>query len=323
MIVCSGEALMDMVPDGDRFDAFLSRPGGCPYNTAIAAARLGARVSFLGRLGTDFLGTRLFDRLAANGVDTTAISRRDQSTTLAFVTRGRDGDARYAFYSEGAADRSFAADDLPARLPPETRFLMIGSISMVQEPIATTIETLAERERGRVLVSFDPNIRPSLIPDRSTYLARFERWASMSAIVKLSSDDLEWLFPDSSTGARIDRLRSLGAALVVATLGREGAIAASTAATASVDAFQVRVADTIGAGDTFHAALLARLDENKVATRAELASLDEGRLEELLHFANAAAALNCTRTGAEPPKKAEVLEFLERETTTAGGRRGL
>lgn len=319
MILCCGEALMDMVPDGERTDAFLARPGGCPYNTAIAAARLGARVAFLGRMGTDFLGTRLYDRLAANGVDTSAIARRDQPTTLAFVTRSREGDARYAFYSEGAADRSFADIDLPARLPPETRFLMVGSISMVQEPIATTVERLAVRERERLLLSFDPNVRPSLIADRSAYLARFERWASMSAIVKTSADDLEWLFPGQALEAGMARMRELGAALVVATLGRDGAVADSGQARSRAAAFPVPVVDTIGAGDTFHAALLAKLEEEGVKTRAELAALDGPRLEELLRFANAAAALNCMHAGTQPPTRAETLRFLEGRATAAKG----
>lgn len=310
MIVCTGEALMDMVPDGEKPDAFLARPGGCPYNTAIAASRLGAKVSFMGRLGTDFFGARLFDRLAANGVDVGSVARRDQGATLAFVSRSPEGDARYAFYSEGAADRSFAPEDLPARLPPEARFLMLGSITMLQEPLASTVESLAARERESLLVSFDPNIRPTLIADRGAYLARFERWTAMSAIVKISSDDLEWLYPGYSFEAGVERLRELGPSLVVATLGREGAVARNARVEARAPAFAVKVADTIGAGDTFHAALLARLDEERVRTRSDLEGLDERTLAGMLRFANAAAAVNCTRTGAEPPSRAETLEFL-------------
>ncbi|MDA8425020.1 MAG: carbohydrate kinase [Treponema sp.] len=312
MIVCTGEALMDMVPDGGKPDAFLARPGGCPFNTAIAAARLGAEVSFLGRLGTDFFGARLYDRLAANGVDVSRVARRDQGATLAFVSRSPEGDARYAFYSQGAADRSFAAEDLPARLPPEARFLMLGSITMLQEPLASTVESLASRERGNLLVSFDPNIRPSLIADRGAYLARFERWTAMSAIVKISSDDLEWLYPGQSAEAGMARLATLGPSLVVATLGREGAVARTARVEARAPAFAVKVADTIGAGDTFHAALLARLDEAGVRTRSDLEGLGQDQLAQMLRFANAAAAVNCTRTGAEPPSAEETRDFLAR-----------
>ena len=310
MIVCSGEALIDMVPAGDRPDAFVARPGGCPYNTAIAASRLGAPVAFLGRLSTDFLGTLLFDRLVANGVEVGLLARSPQAATLAFVSRDREGNARYAFYSEGAADRSFAREDLPARLPSETRFLMVGSISMVQEPVATTVETLARREHERLLVSLDPNIRPSLIADREAYFERFERWASLSALVKVSADDIEWLYPGLSYEHAASRLMRLGASLVVITLGLEGALAVTATTTARAAGHRVRVADTIGAGDTFHAALLAELDAEGVATRSELASMDADRLRALLRFANAAAALNCTKTGAEPPTRKETLRLL-------------
>jgi fructokinase len=318
MIACSGEALIDMVPAGDMPDAFLARPGGCPYNTAIAASRLGARVTFLGRLGTDFLGSMLHDKLVANGVDVGFLTRCAQAATIAFVSRDKEGNARYAFYSEGAADRSFAREDLPARLPPETRFLMLGSISMVQEPIASTIETLAIREKDRLLISLDPNIRPSLISNRDAYLERFEHWVALSALVKMSADDLEWLYPGLSSKHVASRLHQLGATLVVITLGTDGAVAYNPSMTARVAGHKVQVVDTIGAGDTFHAALLAELDAERVATRGDLESMNADRLRLLLQFANAAAALNCTRTGAEPPDREETQQFLDREAGDAG-----
>lgn len=313
MVVCCGEALMDMVPDGGREDAFLARPGGCPYNTAIAAARLGTATRFLGRVGRDFLGEELVARLVENGVDASLIARSDQGATLAFVQRSSSGDARYAFYSEGAADRSFAPGDLPASLGGEARFLMVGSISMIQEPVASTIEALLERERDRVLVSLDPNIRPSLIGDRERYMKRFSRWAAMAAIVKASSEDLEWLFPGLPRSERAAKLLGGSAsstALVVETRGGEGAVARTRRATVAVPAYIVEVADTIGAGDTFHAALLHCLDAMAVSDLDALGDLDEPMLREMLRFAQAAAALDCTRVGAEPPRLGELESFL-------------
>jgi fructokinase len=322
MIVCCGEALMDMVPDGGHGDAFLARPGGCAYNTAIAASRLGSPTRFLGRIGGDFFGETLVGRLAENGVDTSLVARSDQGATLAFVQRGPSGDARYAFYSTGAADRSFDRQDLPASLGGEARFLMVGSISMVQEPAASTIERLVERERDRTLVALDPNIRPSLIADRKAYLKRFLRWVSMASIVKASSEDLEWLFPELPPEGRALRLLagkgsgasggSGGAELVVETRGGGGAVARTRHFEVSAPAFQVEVADTIGAGDTFHAALLHRLDSAKISSREALRELDEASLRDTLVFAQAAAALDCTRTGAEPPGLGELREFLAR-----------
>lgn len=310
MIVCCGEALVDMVPDGERPDAFLAKPGGCPYNTAIAAGRLGTKVSFLGRIGTDFLGTRLYDHLISNGVDVSIVARRDQAATLAFVSRDAQGNARYAFYSEGAADRSFATEDLPPKLPPETRFLMIGSISMVEEPIATTVEALAGREWRNLMVSLDPNIRPGFIRDRAAYIERLERWTALSSIVKTSSDDLEWLYPGLPPEACLDRILARGPVLAIATLGADGVMAKTSAADVFLPSFKVEVADTIGAGDTFHAALLARLDAEGYTNRDALTRLDASGLERMLRFPNAAAAVNCTRTGAEPPTEPETRAFL-------------
>ena len=320
MIVCCGEALMDMVPDGGREDAFLARPGGCAYNTAIAAARLGSPTRFLGRIGKDFFGGTLVGRLADNGVDTSLVARSDEGATLAFVQRGASGDARYAFYSTGAADRSFDRVDLPASLGRDASFLVVGSISMVLEPAASTIEGLIERERDRILVALDPNVRPSLIADRAAYMDRFLRWASWASIVKASSEDLEWLFPELQPEDRACRLLaaggaaggSMGAELVIETRGGGGAVARTRKAEVFAPAFQVEVVDTIGAGDTFHAALLHRLDSAAVSSREALRELDKASLREILVFAQAAAALDCTRTGAEPPRSGELREFLSR-----------
>lgn len=313
MIVCCGEALIDMVPGAEGEYSFLARPGGCPYTTSIAAARLGARSMFLGRIGTDFLGEALVERLRANGVDSSFVARSGQGATLAFVKRSPAGDARYAFYSDGAADRSLESSDLPPSLGPDARFLVVGSISMLQEPLATTVEGLVERESERLLVSLDPNVRPSLIPDRGRYLERLMAWASRSAIVKASSEDLAWLFPDDPPDERPRRFLEAGAELVVATLGAEGALALTRKASARAPAFRVAIADTIGAGDTFHAAMLCELEARGALDRFSLAALDEAALASMLRFAQGAAAIDCARIGAEPPTLAELESFLEEE----------
>ena len=322
MIVCCGEALVDMVPDRD---AFLARPGGCPFNTAVAAARLGARCAFLGRIGKDFLGDLLAGKLRESGVDLSMTVRSDQPATLAFVHREHNGDARYAFYSNGAADRSLESADLPASLGDEARFLMVGSISMLQEPAASTIESLVARESRKLLVSLDPNVRPGLIPGRVSYLQRFSRWAAMSSIVKVSSDDLEWLWPGRSVEDCARELLALGPELVVVTLGSDGSAAflresrVGRSASAWAVGFAVAVADTIGAGDTFHASLLASLDAAGIHDRPGLGGLSEGWLRGALDRANAAAALDCTRAGADPPTAGELEAFIRERSVGSGG----
>ena len=311
MVVCCGENLIDMVPLRNVPDApygcFRVAPGGSPFNSAIAASRLGAEVSYIGKLASDFLGDKLRECLERNGVRTELTVPCDKPVTLAFCERGEDGENRYAFYADASADRSLEEGDLPLRLPPESRFLLVGSISLVLEPGASAIRKLVERENGRVLVSFDPNVRPSLISDRKAYGRLFEWVCARSAIVKASLADLEWIYGDQAPDDLADRILSLGACAVFITEGDKGSAAYTRKAAARAEAVPVPVVDTIGAGDTFHAAILAALDRG-VADRRTIEALTSGDLRDLLEFASEAAALNCTREGADPPTWREVAE---------------
>jgi len=310
VIVCCGENLIDMVPSKGNekapYGSFRVAPGGCPYNSAIAAARLGAGVYFLGKMASDFLGDKLYGRLEENGVKTGLVIRSDKPVLLAFVEKSPTGEARYAFYAENAADRSLEEADLPTSMPVGVHYLLIGSISLVLEPAATAIFRLAERERSRLLVSFDPNIRPSLIPDKEAYLRKFEALCAASAIIKASDSDLEWIYGSFDIEKITIRLLELGPDVVFLTMGEKGSLAATKRARVFVEAFPVNVVDTIGAGDTFHAAILTALDRKGITARNQLAGLGEDELRGLLRFASAAAAINCTREGADPPRLDEV-----------------
>ena len=186
MIICCGEALIDMVrtPVPGQGDSFLPLPGGSPYNTAIAIGRLGVPVKFLGRFSTDFFGEILVKRLRENRVGDELVIRSSQNSTLAFVKLERNKDPQYIFYTEGTADRSLKTEDLPSKLPLDTRCILFGSIAMTMEPIASAIEALILREGtrksadqmdGAPILSFDPNIRPFMITDRAAYTERFGR----------------------------------------------------------------------------------------------------------------------------------------------------
>lgn len=318
MIICCGENLIDMVPalttENAPYGSFRVAPGGCPYNSAIAASRLGADVEFLGAMASDFLGDKLFGRLAENSVGTRYLRRTDRPVTLAFVEKNAAGEARYAFYAEGAADRSLSLEMLPISLPPEAHFLLVGSISLVLEPAASAISHLIDRERRRLLISLDPNIRPSLISDKKAYLEKFEALCGACAIVKASDSDLEWLYGSAPIGEIVSHIVNLGPDVVFATMGEKGSMAATRHARTAVEAFHVPVVDTIGAGDTFHAAILAALDKKNVTTKAGIAALGESDLLSLLRFASAASAINCTRQGADPPH----LDELERSYPGCG-----
>ncbi|HUX39962.1 MAG TPA: carbohydrate kinase [Rectinemataceae bacterium] len=310
MIVCIGEALVDMVPEGGDGLSFLARPGGCPYNSAVAAARLGASVRFLGRIGSDFLGDLLCDRLVENGVDTSLVKRSDQPATLAFVKRLPDGNARYAFYSQGAADRSLEAADLPESLGKDVHFLLLGSISVAQEPSGSTIEAFAARVSRELLVSLDPNARPGLFGDDDSWRSRLLRLIPHAALVRFSDEDLAWMLPGMAEAEAISSILGRGPELVVLTRGARGSAAFWKGGTVEVESRKVEVVDTIGAGDTFHAAFLVALEEAGVRTRKDLRALGAADLRKALEWAGAAAALDCTKAGAEPPSYDELEAFI-------------
>ncbi len=317
MILCCGEALIDMVPfAGEEGDAFRPCPGGSPYNSAIAIGRLGVPVAFVGRLSTDFFGELLVKRLRENGVRTDLIARSGQTTTLAFVKLEGGAEPQYAFYVEGSADRSLVPADIPARLPDEARCILFGSISMTMEPVASTIEAFVQREAARTdsgapVISLDPNVRPVMIADRLSYVRRLEGWMASSTIVKISGADLEFVYPDLDRDEALAKILGMGPILVVTTLGMDGALAVGRRTDgsdfrATAPVVPVKVVDTIGAGDTFHAGFLAWLEAHGKMSRAALAGLAESELAAALAFANAAAALVCAKRGAEPPTLAEM-----------------
>ena len=193
MIVCAGEALIDMLPrrtEGGE-DAFAPYPGGAVFNTAVALGRLGLPTAFLSGLSTDLFGAMLERALAASGVDAALCVRSGRPTTLAFVTLS-GGQASYAFYDEGTALRTLAPGDLPS-LPEEAAALFLGGISLVSEPCAAAFEALAEREAGRRAIVLDPNVRPSFVADEDAYRARIDRLVALADVVKVSDEDLRWL----------------------------------------------------------------------------------------------------------------------------------
>lgn len=318
MIAACGESLIDMVPSAQGVHLFEACPGGCPYNSAIAAARLGVPTWFIGKTSKDFLGDKIVAKLRDSGVDTSMLVRSEQAVTLAFVERDAEGNAKYAFYSADAADRFFMPSDLPAALPEQAVFLVVGSISLVEEPSCSTILSLVEREHLHRLISFDPNVRPSLIQSKSEYRARFEWVCRRSAIVKASDSDLEWVYEMPAEEA-VSRVLALGPELVALTLGERGAMIFTKKYRCELAAARVKVVDTIGAGDSFQAALLAGLGWLKVRDRGSLASLSEDSLKAVLRLATAVAALDCTKRGAEPPTLHEVAVFDSEAVRLAPG----
>ena len=322
MIICCGEALIDMVRASipGSGEAFLPLPGGSPYNTAVAIGKLGVPVKFLGRFSTDFFGEILIKRLKENHVGDDLIIRSGQNTTLAFVKLEKSKDPQYVFYTEGTADRSLRVEDLPPKLPVDTRCILFGSIAMTMEPLASAIEALILREGTRKsadqmdwapITSFDPNIRPFMIKDRNAYIERFEKWIAASTIAKISSVDFDFIYPKLGPEQALQKILAMGPRLAISTLGPKGALALlrrndGSITKVSAPVVDLPVVDTIGAGDTFHGAFLSWLEIKGKMTRSALVNLSEIDLYDALVFANKAASIVCSRRGAEPPTRREV-----------------
>ena len=322
MIICCGEALIDMVPVPvyGKTGGFLPLPGGSPFNTAISIGKLGVPVKFLGRISTDFFGDMLIKRFKDNRVGDDLIKRSGQNSTLAFVKLAKGKEPQYVFYVEETADRSFSVADLPENLPSDTNCIVFGSISMTMEPIASAIEALILREAtrkstdqmdGAPVISFDPNIRAMMIKDRPEYIGRFEKWVAASTIVKFSSGDLSFIYPNMEADRVLQKAIAMGPRLAICTQGAKGAMALlrlnnGNVVRASAPAASLPIVDTIGAGDAFHGAFLSWLEIKGKMSRSALVNLSETELYTALLFASKAAALVCSRQGADPPSRREV-----------------
>ena len=307
-VAVAGEALIDFASlGGMRFQGYC---GGSPLNTAVAVARLEQSVGYLTQLSTDLFGLRLRRHLEENGVDTRFVLSHPGPTTLAFVER--DGETnRYQFLARQSADSLYAPDPLP-ELPPETVFLQFGSVSLLAEPAATSIVRLVERHHDRAVIVLDPNVRPTLIDDMETYRGRCADWIKASHMLKLSEEDAAMLAGEAEVDATIGQWLQTGPQAVLVTAGAGGVrLYRRDAEPLEVPGFSVPVVDTIGAGDTLTAASMVALLERGLRRAGELSQLTTGDWREVLTFACAAAALNCMRSGANPPSRRELAAFLE------------
>jgi len=309
VIVVAGESLVDLVVRADG--NVTATPGGGPYNVARALGRLGMAVAFLGRISTDPFGRILRAGLAADGVDSGCITQTDDPTMLAVAEIDADGSAAYRFYTHGTAAAGLALRDAPDGLPEATTALHVGSLGLVLEPMAATIERLVLAARPDVLVVVDPNCRPAAIDDPSAYRARLDRLLDRVDVVKISTEDLGWLEPDREPVDAARLLLDRGAAIVLLTDGprpvrvvmtRE-ATAGAAVDVADLDVPVVPVVDTIGAGDAFAAGFLAAWTR---AGRGRAELRDPDAVLAATRFAIEVGARTVGRAGADPPTSAEL-----------------
>lgn len=309
MILCCGEALIDMIPGETAAGqmAYVPHGGGASFNTALALGRLGVPAGLFTGLSSDVFGQQLAQALAEAEVDTSLAVTSPRPCTLAFVHL-RDGDASYSFYDTGSAGSSLTPQELPD-LPDNVAALLLGGISLCNPPAADAYLALAQREAGRRPVMLDPNVRAGFARDEGAYRTRLLKMIALADIVKVSEEDLLWLSPCGDTGTGLRSMFAAGPKLILLTRGAAGAEAyLPDGQSVKAEAVPVTVADTVGAGDTFNAGFLAKAQELGVLKAAAAGGIAEENLRDCLRFAVRAAAVSVSRTGANPPWRAEIAE---------------
>ena len=313
VIAVAGEALVDLVPApvGGYFEI---APGGSPANVALGLARLGVPARLLARISDDLLGKRIREHLTHNGVQLDHAVVASEQTSLAMVSLDADGVPAYDFRISGTADWQWTPAEVSGALEPGSTGPVValhsGSLALTMEPGDAVLRDLLMRASESVTVSYDPNCRPLLMGKPEAVLDGVHRILHVADIVKVSSEDLHWLLPGMTPEQVIDDWLGRGPRLVAVTLGSDGVLAGTTSGLrARRPGISVKVIDTVGAGDTFSAALLAGLHTAGVLgadKREQLAALDYSTLDELLHDAVLAAAICCSRRGADPPTRGDL-----------------
>ena len=303
MILCCGEALIDMItePTVSGAQGYVPHSGGAIFNTAIALGRLGAPAGMLTGLSSDMFGEQLAETLKASHVDTSHVITSDRPTTLAFV-KLVDGHASYNFVDENTAGRMLQPEDMPDQLP-ATSTLYLGGISLACEPCADAYAALLSHHGTDRAVMLDPNIRPGFIQDQTRYRTRLNAMIAQTDILKVSDEDLDWIIPGPETHSeKVPLLQQAGPSVVIVTRGSQGAsgyLRDGSETTVPVKA--VQVVDTVGAGDTFNAGVLAELHRSEHLTKPGLRDLTKESLRAALALGADVAAVTVSRAGANPP----------------------
>jgi fructokinase len=314
MILVCGEALIDLFVFDDPSGRLKTEAalGGSPFNVAIALSRLGQRSAFYGGISTDHFGCVLAEKLGAEGVDLSYVVRSDRLTTISVVATDEAGHPTYAFHGEGKADRHISLEDPAPALSDGIEAITFGSYTIAVAPVANAFLALAKREAGRRIISVDPNVRPTVTPDMSEWHRRFQAFLPYADIVKASDEDLVNAYGNDVDVVRlVERWHDAGPSLVLVTHGQNGATGYLRGQPpVSEPGRGVDVVDTVGAGDTFHAAVLAHLSKIGRLARHHFPGLAISELQEALRYAVAASSITCTRQGADVPTSAEVDTIL-------------
>ena len=292
-----GEVLIDLLPDGDKQKAVV---GGGPANTAVALSKLGVKTQFINGISTDAYGSTCRQYLEKAGVLLDFVNYSSKPTCTATVTLDKAGGASYQFLIDETSTFDYQLDQLPDPQKQAPALLHIGTLVCAIEPCASELHSWVSSFKESLPIVYDPNIRPSVIADKALYLKQVLRWVSLASVVKLSLDDLNWLYPDKSVDDVAKEFIGMGVKLVVVTLGDAGIVAITKGDRLSVAAVKTKVVDTVGAGDTVGAILVEAIVKHGLEKlRAQL-------LTDTLNRAAQAAAITISRAGANPPTQAEL-----------------
>ena len=308
VLVC-GEALIDLFacPVDPSGTSVIACTGGSPLNVATGIARLGIQAAFLGGVSRDHFGEVIMRFAAAEAIDMSLVKRSGRPTPFVTVATDATGHPSYVFYTHETAEHDLALDDLPSDLPETIEAIAMGSYALALEPVGTALLALAQREAHRRVISLDPNLRPALVGPLDGWRERFENMARCATIIKLSEEDfaLGW-GADAQIDTAVNAWMDNGVRLVAMTQGANGAAVWWSGGKAIFPAHAAEVIDAVGAGDSFHAALLARLAQRGLLDRRSLTDLDRSAVEDVIRYANVAAALTCGCRGADMPRQADV-----------------
>ncbi|WP_377806484.1 carbohydrate kinase [Azospirillum sp. A29] len=318
MILVAGEAVIDLVERHHSDGGHVFEPviGGSPLNVSVGLARLGQPVAFLGALSGDRLGMRITAALGREGVNLRFTRRSDRPSSLVLAALDDRGVPDYTFFLAGAADFAMTEGDLPMA---EACFSAIhfGSVAAFLDPTGKTLADFVAARRMQSVISFDPNMRPTVTPDRDATVARFNRLLPFVDILKASAEDVDWLYSDADLTRTVSAWSQLGPRIAVVTAGPDGAFAAIAGEVIHVPSPAVSVVDTIGAGDTFQAALLDGLASQGFLSRTAIGTLDLADLRPIIERAATAAAITCSRRGADLPRAAELSQLVKPRQRTA------
>jgi fructokinase len=313
MIVVCGEALIDLFisEEGPTGPVIKAAIGGSPLNLAIGLVRLETPAAFFGGVSVDYFGTLLSDAMQKEGLDISLLKRSARPTPLVLVSPDAQGHPGYTFYAQESAVQDLGFADVAGQLPPSVSAIAVGSYAVAVEPVGMALVSLVEREAHRAVIALDCNLRPAMVGSLHSWRQRIERVARCAAIIKLSDEDFAsgW-----GEGAQLDDLAAfwldLGVKLVIVTRGARGATAWHRAGRVTVPSLPVPVVDTVGAGDSFQAALLSRLRQNGLLNSPALSTLDRTSIVDAIRYANLAAGMTCGRRGADLPRRAEIDKLL-------------